>query len=328
MSGPHQYFGPPSPYGQPTAPARPGNGYGVAALVLGIVAVATAFIPGILFLGFISAVLAVVFGILALRLQDGRGIAGTVLGGFGAVLAITFGLIYAAPSSVSTDADASGLSVSGSTPGTTPSAVAAPEERTAPDVTGLSVAEAAKQLRDAGLNVSAPGADNDDEVASQDPAAGETVSPGDIVRLAPVVPVGTAVTSPADPGTKFSIGDWGELDPDDPDFKIWFDGYNDDFTPADSWSAPDAGNKYVTVNVHVEAVKPGVQAALASYDVALTAPDGSLFDSSWKSGVEDIPSVTLGAGQATSGTIAFEVPVDFQGGVLSFANGTAFVKTN
>ena len=83
------------PYGQPPAGQRR-NGLGVAALVLGVLAVLTCFTVVI---GFVLGLLAIVFGVIgrgrARRGEaDNRGVAtaGLVLGAIGLVLSIGFGV--------------------------------------------------------------------------------------------------------------------------------------------------------------------------------------------------------------------------------------------
>ena len=68
-------------YGQP--PQRPGNGFGVAALVVGIIALLLAWIPVINIGAIVLGVIAVILGILGLRKKfagKGMSIAGIVLG--------------------------------------------------------------------------------------------------------------------------------------------------------------------------------------------------------------------------------------------------------
>lgn len=72
---------------------RPTNGAGVAAMVLGIVAAATAWAPFLFVLGAVCGVLAVVFALVARRRRDRRrpsaaGTVGLVLGPIAVVLAI------------------------------------------------------------------------------------------------------------------------------------------------------------------------------------------------------------------------------------------------
>ncbi|WIB61445.1 PASTA domain-containing protein [Curtobacterium sp. MCLR17_007] len=281
------------------------------------------FVPGLLYIGFVLAVLALVFGVLSLRRQESKGIAGTVLGGFGLVLSLFFGFTYAGLSTTP-EVDAADSAVSNSSP--LPSSTSDSAE--VPDVVGSSMADAATKLRDAGFNVSAPGSENDDIVATQTPAADAEAGTGSTVTLTPVTELGTAVTNPAPAGTKFGMETWGRPDESSPDYRLWFDEYNDNYVPGDSWDAPDADKKYVTIKAHVEAIEAGVSAGLATYDVALTDADGNLYDATYVTGVEDVPSVTLGKGQSTEGTLVFEVPNTVSGGVLSFADGARFVKTS
>lgn len=78
----------PPTYAQPpAAPPQPKNGLGTAALVLGIVGAALAWIPVIGFMGFVCGILAVVFGAIGWNrtrkgaaTNKGASIAGLVLG--------------------------------------------------------------------------------------------------------------------------------------------------------------------------------------------------------------------------------------------------------
>ncbi|KRE78292.1 DUF308 domain-containing protein [Arthrobacter sp. Soil763] len=79
----------------PAAPAQRGNGWGVAALVIGIVAVVFSFIPVMGVIAFILGPLAVLFGIIGATrkfAKKGSAIAGLVLG----VLAIVIAAIWMA----------------------------------------------------------------------------------------------------------------------------------------------------------------------------------------------------------------------------------------
>lgn len=62
---------PPAPAPQP-APKQ-GNGFGVTALVLGIIALVLGFIPGINLLAFVLAPLAIIFAIVGLIVSGKRG---------------------------------------------------------------------------------------------------------------------------------------------------------------------------------------------------------------------------------------------------------------
>ncbi len=68
----HTPTGAPSVAFQPSTPRR-GNGMGIAAMVLGIVAITTAWIPFAFVAGAVCGVLAVVFGIVARRRRAERG---------------------------------------------------------------------------------------------------------------------------------------------------------------------------------------------------------------------------------------------------------------
>ncbi len=102
------------PYSSPVAPgpvnpnySQPakGNPLGITALVLGIVAVAFAFIPIVGFIAFILGPLAVIFGVIGLTrkfTKKGTSIAGLILGVVSVIIAIIItALISAAANSVS-----------------------------------------------------------------------------------------------------------------------------------------------------------------------------------------------------------------------------------
>ncbi|GAA1128685.1 Ltp family lipoprotein [Citricoccus alkalitolerans] len=76
--------------GQPGPPPKTGNGLGVAALVLGIIAIVIAFIPFIGIGSFLLGALAVILGIVGLRkkgLPKGTSIAGLILGALSLIIA-------------------------------------------------------------------------------------------------------------------------------------------------------------------------------------------------------------------------------------------------
>lgn len=80
----------PAPMQQPPAPVKQGNGFGVTALVLGLVGlIIFSWIPGInLFTGLPLALLAIIFGIVALVKARSRGGKGKGTGGTGLVLGV------------------------------------------------------------------------------------------------------------------------------------------------------------------------------------------------------------------------------------------------
>ncbi|MDN3240310.1 hypothetical protein [Glycomyces tritici] len=78
----------PAPMQQP-APIKQGNGFGVTALVLGIIGLVLGLIPVVnVFTGIPLGVLAIIFGIIALAKAGSRGGKGKGTGGTGLVLGI------------------------------------------------------------------------------------------------------------------------------------------------------------------------------------------------------------------------------------------------
>ncbi|MDR6970784.1 DUF4190 domain-containing protein [Leifsonia shinshuensis] len=112
---------PPAPYGAaPQPPKKSGNGFAVAALVLGIVGVVFAFTPAAGF-GIVLGVLALVFGILSLvrkPAKSGIPISGTALGAAALVIGMIFAVVYGGGKAASpvADAPAAATSSSASTP--------------------------------------------------------------------------------------------------------------------------------------------------------------------------------------------------------------------
>ncbi|MFJ3956087.1 hypothetical protein [Arthrobacter sp. NPDC090010] len=87
---------PQAPYQQP---GKQGNGFGVAALVLGILALVSSFIPFLGVVAFILGPLAILFGILGLVLRKqapkGTSITGMILGGVGILVAVVVTMLTA-----------------------------------------------------------------------------------------------------------------------------------------------------------------------------------------------------------------------------------------
>ncbi|MGO4534396.1 MmpS family transport accessory protein [Leifsonia sp. 2MCAF36] len=92
---------PPAPEQQyaPPAPAQTGNGLGVAALILGILALIGAFIPflnyGAWFLGLIGLILGII-GLLQKNKKKGVALTGTILSGVAIILSIVLAIVYTA----------------------------------------------------------------------------------------------------------------------------------------------------------------------------------------------------------------------------------------
>lgn len=78
----------PAPAAPPVAPVKQGNGFGVTALVLGIIAIAGFWIPILNVVSIILGVIALVFAIIALAKAGSRGGKGKGTGGTGLVLAL------------------------------------------------------------------------------------------------------------------------------------------------------------------------------------------------------------------------------------------------
>lgn len=89
----------PAPAAPAPAPINTSNGFGVTALVLGIIAVVTGFIPILGMGAFILGPLAIIFGIIGLTRKGrkrGTSITGIVLGAVGIIVAIIVTAITAA----------------------------------------------------------------------------------------------------------------------------------------------------------------------------------------------------------------------------------------
>ena len=324
MSGPYAP-GTSSPFPmQPQSPrSHPAKGLATAALVLGIISVVLSFVPVVLHLGFVLGVLALVFGILALARRVRAGVTGTVLGGIGVVLSLVFGTVYGLTAFSSAPSAVQATSAADATDDAADSA-----QVEVPDVVGKTIEDGAAALTDAGFVPETSDADSSAGIASQSPAAGQRVTKGSSVRLTPAEADGSSANSPAPVGTKFQMTSTNRLDDTETDYTQWIDGYNDNYTSANEYEQPDANMKYVVLTVHVTASTAGVDASSAAYDVALAATDGAVYDSTYLSDVEEMPSVTLGAGQSATGKVVFEVPNTFHGGIASFGDGSVFVKTN
>ena len=98
MTQPVQPSVPPQP-GQPVppagAPAQQSNGFAIAALVLGIIAFLFGWAG---FFNLLTALLAVIFGIVAIvkRQSKGMAITGTALGGVALITSLLVGLFFTA----------------------------------------------------------------------------------------------------------------------------------------------------------------------------------------------------------------------------------------
>jgi len=125
-------FTPPnSPYVAPPAAAGArGNGFGLAALIVGIAALAGSFLPLLNYVSGFAAIAAVVLAIIGLTRTGrpkGTSVAGLILGGVALVLSIVLAIVYTIGfAALGSDSPSRAPSVSA------PSASAAPEAPAAP----------------------------------------------------------------------------------------------------------------------------------------------------------------------------------------------------
>jgi len=90
------------PYGGPVAPQpKKVNGFGIAALIIGIVAIVVAFIPiiglGAIFLGLIAIGLGIAgIAVKSVRHKKGAAITGMILGVLAGILSVVMSFVYAA----------------------------------------------------------------------------------------------------------------------------------------------------------------------------------------------------------------------------------------
>jgi Domain of unknown function (DUF4190) len=98
MTSTPEYSGPAQPPDAPST-ARPGNGLGVAALVLGVASLVAALSFVFFPLGFLGGIIAVILGIIAVTrgrrkgaTNSGQAVAGIVCGVLALITAVTFGV--------------------------------------------------------------------------------------------------------------------------------------------------------------------------------------------------------------------------------------------
>ncbi|MBT1679793.1 PASTA domain-containing protein [Curtobacterium aurantiacum] len=133
--------------GPPPPPQRRGNGFVTAALVLGVLALVFAFASAVAVAVLLGA-LALTIGLILLRKRTGRGLAGTIMGSAGLVIAIALGTITANSSDEPVDASEQAVA--------DPDASSGDGVVFIPDVTGKTVAEARSTLEAAGFKVASP----------------------------------------------------------------------------------------------------------------------------------------------------------------------------
>ncbi|MBG6237695.1 hypothetical protein IWX78_000638 [Mycetocola sp. CAN_C7] len=110
VTPPPGYGSEPSPYGPPgayppsnqfppTPPARPGNGLGIAALIVGIFAFIGAFIPFVNYVSGFLAVVGIILGIIAITRKNKpkkAGVAGLIVSAVALILSIVLAFAYTA----------------------------------------------------------------------------------------------------------------------------------------------------------------------------------------------------------------------------------------
>lgn len=95
-----EFNAPGAPYQQPSAPEqRRGNGFGVAALILGILTVVAFAIPFVNYVAIATGVIGVILAIVGLTRKGrphGTSIAGLIISAVGTILAIVMVVVYSA----------------------------------------------------------------------------------------------------------------------------------------------------------------------------------------------------------------------------------------
>ncbi|QDZ16285.1 DUF4352 domain-containing protein [Humibacter ginsenosidimutans] len=137
---------------------------------------------------------------------------------------------------------------------------------------------------------------------------------------------GQSYDNPVAVGTHVSMQNTNRLDGSVVTYSEWISGFNADWRGYDEFEAPDAGMKYVAFVVHVQATDAGVDAGAIAYDASFTDATGNVYDHADAEfeAKPQMPQVTLGAGQQTSGVVVFQVPASVSTGVATFGDGTVF----
>jgi len=137
---------------------------------------------------------------------------------------------------------------------------------------------------------------------------------------------GQSYDNPYPAGTKASMQSTNRLDGSVVTYTEWITGYDANWTGYDSYEAPDTGMKYIAFIVNVQATDAGVDAGTLAYDASFTDPNGTVYSHAGAQygASNQMPQVTLGAGQQASGIVVFEVPISVTGGVATFGDGSVF----
>jgi len=137
---------------------------------------------------------------------------------------------------------------------------------------------------------------------------------------------GQSFDNPYPAGTQAPMQSTNRLDGTKTNYTEWITGFDGNWTGYDDYEAPAAGNKYVAFIVNVQATDAGVDAGTVAYDASFTDSNGNVYAhaTAQYGAPNQMPQVTLGAGQQASGIVVFEVPASVTGGVATFGDGTVF----
>lgn len=178
------------------------------------------------------------------------------------------------------------------------------------------------------------GAQYDDLIAQTDCVNGDTTQADAdqkaadeaAAAAAKAASIGQTYDNPYRAGQQASMQSTNRLDGTTAQYLEWISGFNPNWTGYDEFEAPDAGKKYVSFVVHVQATTAGVDAGTVVYDASFTDAAGNVYDHADAEfqAKPQMPNVTLGAGQQASGVVVFEVPASVTNGVATFGGGTVF----
>lgn len=92
------------------------------------------------------------------------------------------------------------------------------------------------------------------------------------------------------------------------DIQIKINSVNTNFTPESEWAKPEAGNKFISLNVTIKNISNTTQYVSGyNYDVNV---NGLAVSPSYHNGTEPLESGDLSPGASTTGDIVYEVPSD------------------
>lgn len=95
------------------------------------------------------------------------------------------------------------------------------------------------------------------------------------------------------------------------DYELLVNSVVDPYTPSDEFSQPDAGNRYVVLDVSITNVSSDSQ-DYNSYDFKLRDSDSFQYDSTYSDVQQELSSGSLLAGETIRGRLSFQVPESAQ----------------